>query len=182
MHADEAAGYAVLLAHRRLIQGVVMAHAGRVAGGAGDSLLAAFPSVEQAVRAAVALQKQLRRSNHRLQPQHRLEFRVGVHLGDVVEDGGGVYGHSVNLAARFQALAAPGGVAVSHAVYEQVRHRPGLAFRAGGRQRVKHLAEPLPVFYYDEADASPGRSWQRAARLVLVAASAVVVAAVAFAL
>jgi len=184
MHVDEAAGVAVLVAHRRLIQGGVVAHAGYVAGGAGDSLLATFPSVEQAVRAALTIQEQLRRSNQRLQPQHRLEFRIGVHLGDVVDDGAGVYGHSVNLAARLQALAAPGGVAVSHAVYEQVGHKPGLAFRDGGRQRVKHLAEPLPVFHFEarSGGSACGRSWRGTARLILLAASAVVVAALAFAL
>jgi class 3 adenylate cyclase len=149
MATDEALAYATLVAHRRIMQSAVATHGGRAVGGAGDSLLAEFGSVERAKQAAIAMQDQLRRANQELDPQRRLEFRVGVNLGDVLADGDELHGHSVNVAARLQTLAAPGGIAVSAAVHEQVRDKLGVALRDGGWRRVKNIAEPLRVFHVD---------------------------------
>jgi adenylate cyclase len=97
----------------------------------------------------LAMQDHLRRANQELDPQQRLEFRVGVNLGYVLDDGDDLHGHSVNVAARLQTLAAPGGIAVSAAVHEQVRDKLGVALRDGGWRRVKNIAEPLRVFHVD---------------------------------
>jgi adenylate cyclase len=100
MAADETLAYATFIAHRRIMHSAVNSYGGRTVGGAGDSLLAEFPSVERAVRAAIAIQDGLRLANQRLSPQHQLEFRVGVNLGDVLDDGDDLHGHTVNVAAR----------------------------------------------------------------------------------
>lgn len=183
MAADEALAYATFVAHRRIMQVVVATHGGRAVGGAGDSLLAEFGGVEWAMRAAIAMQERLRRANQELNPQHRLEFRVGVNLGDVLDDGDDLHGHSVNVAARLQTLAAPGGIALSAAVREQIRDQLGVRFRDGGWRRVKNIAEPLRVFHVDGGEtpgmAPPlGRSLVRravaSAMAALAAASAIV--------
>jgi class 3 adenylate cyclase len=149
MAADEALAYATFIGHRRLMQAVVDGHGGRTVGGAGDSLLAEFASVERAMQAAITMQDHLREANQRLRPDRKLEFRVGVNLGDVLDDGCELHGHSVNIAARLQALAAPGGIALSSAVREQVRGKLRVALRDGGWRRVKNIAEPLRVFHVD---------------------------------
>jgi adenylate cyclase len=149
MAADETLAYATFIAHRRIMHSAVNSYGGRTVGGAGDSLLAEFPSVERAVRAAIAIQDGLRLANQRLSPQHQLEFRVGVNLGDVLDDGDDLHGHTVNVAARLQALAAPGGITLSAAVHEQVKGKLGVALRDGGWRRVKNIAEPLRVFHVD---------------------------------
>jgi adenylate cyclase len=149
MAADETLAYATFIAHRRIMQAAVNTHGGRTVGGAGDSLLAEFPSVERAVQAAITMQDRLRQANQRLSPQHQLEFRVGVNLGDVLDDGDDLHGHSVNVAARLQALATPGGIALSAAVHEQVKGKLGVALRDGGWRRAKNIAEPLRVFHVD---------------------------------
>jgi adenylate cyclase len=105
MAANEALAYATFIAHRQIMQVVVATHGGRAVGGAGDSLLAEFRSVERAVQAAIAMQERLHQANQQLGPQHRLEFRIGVNLGDVLDDGADLHGHSVNVAARLQTLA-----------------------------------------------------------------------------
>jgi adenylate cyclase len=149
MATDEALAYATLVAHRRIMQVAVATHGGRTVGGAGDSLLAEFGSVEQAMRAALAMQDRLYRANQQLSPQHRLHFRLGLNLGDVLDDGDDLHGHSVNIAARLQTLAAPGGIALSAAVREQIGDRMGVSLRDGGWRRVKNIAEPLRVFHID---------------------------------
>jgi class 3 adenylate cyclase len=146
---------------------VVDSHGGRTVGGAGDSLLAEFASVERAMQAAITIQDRLREANRRLGPDRQLEFRVGVNLGDVLDDGDDLHGHSVNVAARLQALAAPGGIALSSAVREQVRGELGGALRDGGWRRVKNIAEPLRVFHVDHRRgrgiAEIARFWTRRA-------------------
>ena len=183
MAADEALAYATFVAHRRIMQVVVATHGGRAVGRAGDSLLAEFASVEGAVRAAIAMQDRLRRANQRLSPQHRLHFRVGVNLGDVLDDCDDLHGHSINVAARLQTLAAPGGIALSAAVREQIRDKLGVPLRDGGWRRVKNISEPLRVFHVagggpHAMDLQVGRSLVRravdSAMAVLAAASAFV--------
>lgn len=166
MAADEALAYATFVAHRRIMRAVIDAHDGWAVGGAGDSLLAEFGSVERAMRAAVAMQEQLSCANWELSPERRLEFRVGVNLGDVLDDGGDLHGHSINVAARLQMLAAPGGIAVSGAIRDQIESRLDIALRDGGWRRVKNIAEPLRVFHVEhrrDARCGPGRSLVRRA-------------------
>lgn len=183
MAIDEALAYATFVAHRRIMQLAVATYGGRAVGGAGDSLLAEFGSVEQAIRAALAMQDRLHRANQQLSREHRLQFRVGLNLGDVLDDGHDLHGHSVNIAARLQTLAAPGGIALSAAVREQIRDKLGVPLRDGGWRRVKNIGEPLRVFHVDASRShrmacKTGRSVVRraldSAMAVLAAASALV--------
>lgn len=164
---------------------VVAEYGGRPVSSAGDDLLAEFSSVLAALRAAVALQSGLHERNRVLPPESRLHFRVGVHSGDVLEVDGALFGHSVNVTARLQGLAAPGGVAVSAAVHEQAKGRVPLRFRDGGFRRVKNLPDRLRVYHAVPAGAAVGRL---PSRLVAIGGwlgpalvTAVVVAAASFA-
>jgi adenylate cyclase len=119
-----------------LIEPKIAEHHGRVVKLMGDGLLAEFASVVEAVRAAAEIQQALAERNALLPQVQRIEFRVGVNLGDVVIDGDDIHGDGVNIAARLEGLAEPGGVCVSAAVYDQVRDRTELPFEDLGEQRV----------------------------------------------
>jgi class 3 adenylate cyclase/TolB-like protein/Flp pilus assembly protein TadD len=145
MGVDEAGTHGRLVASRRVIDALISGHEGRIVGAAGDSVLAEFPSVVEAVRCAVDIQAALRERNDSLPSVERLEFRIGINLGDVIVDGTEIYGDGVNIAARLQAMASPGGIAISAAVHQQVRGKLDLVVRDLGRHRVKNIAEPLHV-------------------------------------
>ncbi|HUE45727.1 MAG TPA: tetratricopeptide repeat protein [Aestuariivirgaceae bacterium] len=132
-------------------------HHGRVVKLMGDGLLAEFASVVEAVRAAAEMQQALAARNATLQPDQRIEFRVGVNLGDVVIDGEDIHGDGVNVAARLEGLAEPGGVCISGAVHDQVRDRIGLRFEDLGRQQVKNIDRPVRVWRWvrDAAASQP---------------------------
>jgi adenylate cyclase len=148
MASDQKRALAALDACREVFRGLVMSHAGRVVDTAGDSVLAVFDSATAAVHAALAIQKQLEAA------QGDLRYRVGIHIGDVAEkDDGSVYGDGVNVAARLQALAKPGEVAVSDAVRMAVRGRVDALFVDQGEQAVKNL--PAPVRWYCAAAPEP---------------------------
>ncbi|HEX6113792.1 MAG TPA: adenylate/guanylate cyclase domain-containing protein [Geminicoccaceae bacterium] len=146
MGADEAGTHATLTAYRKVLADTIAEHGGRVVGTAGDSVLADFPSVVEALRAAVDIQAQFAERNAELPADRRLRFRIGINLGDVIVDGEDIFGDGVNVAARVQALAEPGGIAVSGAVYDQVRNKLDLGFRDRGTHRVKNIAEPVRVY------------------------------------
>lgn len=146
MGADEAGTHATLTAYRKVFADTIGEHGGRVVGTAGDSVLADFPSVVEALRAAVDIQNEFARRNAGLPPDGQLRFRIGINLGDVIVDGEDIFGDGVNVAARVQALAEPGGIAVSGAVYDQVRNKLDLGFRDRGTHRVKNIAEPVRVY------------------------------------
>src|SRR5215203_6961039 len=110
MHADEAGTMRTLMAHRAIMDGLIAQHGGRIANTAGDSVLAEFPSVVDAVECAVAVQEKLAEANSGLADDGALRFRIGVHVGDVMVRGGDLLGDGVNVAARVQALAEPGGL------------------------------------------------------------------------
>src|SRR5512139_3125293 len=126
---------------------------GRVVNTAGDSLLVLFESAADAVNAALAVQKRLAAYSVDVPAEQRMRFRIGVHLGDVIEKPDGtVYGAGVNMTARLQALAEPGGVAVSDAVYAVVRGRVAARFEDQGDRVVKNIPYPVKMYYvYDEA-------------------------------
>jgi class 3 adenylate cyclase len=146
MHEDEAGTHARLRACREVIDRLVAGHDGRIVGSAGDSVLADFPSVVEALACAVDIQRALRERDAALPPEHRLEFRVGVNLGDVIVDGGDIYGDGVNVAARLQQLAESGGVLVSRTVRDHVHGKLDLGFEPLGEHRVKNIPEPVAVF------------------------------------
>jgi TolB-like protein/class 3 adenylate cyclase len=121
-------------------------HRGRVVRTMGDGLLVEFSSVVDAVRCAVEVQREMALRNADLPADRRIEFRIGINLGDIIKDGRDVYGDGVNVAARLEALANPGGICVSRVVRDQVRDKLGFAFDDRGEQQVKNIARPVRVF------------------------------------
>src|SRR5215471_14794270 len=122
---------------------------GRLVGTAGDAMLAEFGSAVTAVSAAIDIQERMARFNETLEPNQRMMFRVGVHLGEVIVDDEdqNIFGDGVNLAARIQAMAEPGGIAVSRAVRDLVELRIEYAFVDGGEHQLKNVSRPIQVFH-----------------------------------
>jgi adenylate cyclase len=146
MGANEVATLRTLTSHRQAIDLLIEQHHGRIVGTAGDSVLAEFASVVEAVQCAVVIQTTLRAENANLPPDQRMEFRIGINLGDVMVEGEQIYGDGVNVAARVQALADPGGIFISGAVYEQIKNKLTLHYEDLGEQEVKNIAEPVRVW------------------------------------
>jgi adenylate cyclase len=147
MAADDRATVAALDAARAVFRARIEAHHGQVIDMAGDSVLAVFQTAAGAVAAAIEAQEELALAVAAAPPERRMRFRIGVHLGDVIEkEDGTVYGDGVNIAARLQALAEPGGVTVSDAVRGAVRGRIGAEFVDQGEQQVKHIEHPVRAF------------------------------------
>ena len=170
MGLDEAGTHRVLGELRRAVDPLIASHGGRIVGTAGDSLLADFSSVVDALDCAVEMQLASRAINDPIPPDRRLELRIGVNLGDVIVDGGDIFGDGVNIAARLQALARPGTVCISHNVYEQVRNKLDLDYHPLGSHRVKNIAEPLRA-YAVGVSAVPRRA-RKQRRLLAAAAGA----------
>jgi adenylate cyclase len=168
MGLDEAGTHRVLGELRRAVDPLIASHGGRIVGTAGDSLLADFSSVVDALNCAVEIQLAARAINDPIPPRRRLELRIGVNLGDVIVDGGDIFGDGVNIAARLQALAQPGAVCISHTVYEQVRNKLDLDYHPLGSHRVKNIAEPVRA-YAVGVSAAPG--WAGNQRKLLGAAA-----------
>ncbi len=147
MAANEAATVETLKSYRDIIARLVVGHGGRVVNAPGDALLAEFPSAVEAVQAAVEVQKSLEGHNAELEAERRMQFRIGVNLGDVIQEADGtIYGDGVNIAARMESLAASGGVCISSAVYDAVEGKLPFAFDFLGKQRVKNIAKPVAVY------------------------------------
>ena len=120
--------------------------AGRVVGAPGDNLLAEFASVVDAVRCAVEIQHALTEKNAELSPQRQMQFRIGINLGDVIVEGERLYGDGVNIAARLESLAIPGGICISGTVYDQVENKLALNYEYQGEQTVKNIAKPVRTY------------------------------------
>jgi adenylate cyclase len=146
MDADEEATLRRLAAYRDILDGLVAEHDGRVFNAAGDSAVAEFGSPVEAVRCAAAIQTALGTANQDLDAERRMDFRIGLHLGDVMIDGDNLLGDGVNVAARLEALAAPGGLVISGTVHEQIDGKLELPFVFDGEQMVKNRARPVPIF------------------------------------
>ncbi len=156
MAADEDATVAALDQARGVFKVRIEASQGRIIDTAGDSVLAVFETATGAVSAALAIQKEIEAAAAALPLDRRMRFRIGIHLGDVIEKADGtVYGDGVNIAARLQALAEPGGVSVSGMVHEAVRDRLSAVFSDQGEHEVKNIARPVRVY---RADLLDGRS------------------------
>ena len=144
MRADEASTMAMLEARRAAFRTCTTAETGRIVDTAGDSVLAVFESAAGAVRAALSIQKDIAAANAELADDHRMTFRIGVHLGDVMEKADGtIYGDGVNIAARLESLAGPGGIVISDVVHSAVRGRVNVDFADLGPQTVKNFADPI---------------------------------------
>jgi hypothetical protein len=146
MHEDEEATLATLSSHRAIIDALITAGRGHITGSAGDSVLAEFASIIDAVHCGVAIQQALGKANAALAPERRMELRIGINLGDVMFQGGDVFGDGVNVAARLEGLAAPGGICITRSVRDQVQDRVEYGFHDLGEQQVKNIARPVRVF------------------------------------
>jgi adenylate cyclase len=146
MGEDEVATIRTLTAYRELMATLIQQHRGRVVDSPGDNLLAEFASVVEAVQCAVAIQRELRLRNAELPLQRRMEFRIGINLGDVIMEGERIYGDGVNIAARLEGLAEAGGLCISGIVYDQIKTKLALGYEDLGPQAVKNIAEPVRVY------------------------------------
>jgi class 3 adenylate cyclase len=143
---DEEATLRVLAAHRAVIDGIIAFHDGRIVSTAGDSVLAEFASPVEAVRCAVEIQEALKTRNDSLSADRRLQFRVGVNLGDVVVKNEDLLGDGVNVAARLESIADPGGVCISSSVYDQITGKLNLGFQDIGEQSLKNISRPIRAY------------------------------------
>ncbi|MFC1885615.1 tetratricopeptide repeat protein [Thermodesulfobacteriota bacterium] len=146
MGEDEDTTIRTLTAYRELMSTLIQKHRGRVVDSPGDNLLAEFGSVVDAVRCAVEVQEELRVRNAELTENRRMNFRIGVNLGDVVEEEGRIYGDGVNITARVEGLAEGGGICISGSVYDSIKSKLSLSYEPMGEHTVKNIAEPVRVY------------------------------------
>jgi len=147
MGQDEAGTLARVKALRReLIDPKIAEHKGRIVKTTGDGILIEFPSVVEAVAAAIAVQRAIAEHNVTLPQDSRIEFRVGINLGDVIVEDGDIYGDGVNVAARLEALAEPGGICVSAIVHDPVQGKIDCAFEDMGEQSLKNVARSVRAY------------------------------------
>ena len=140
--ADEEATIETFIAHRKVFLPHIESHRGRVVETKGDAILAEFASVVDAVNSAVEIQRELAEKNPELPDDLRMDFSIGINLGDVVVKDDVIYGGGVNVAARLESLAEPGGIRISRLVYDQVESKLNLGCEYLGEQQVKTVAEP----------------------------------------
>jgi adenylate cyclase len=146
MQEDEATTIRTLEDSKRLMSELIDQFKGRVVDAPGDNLLAEFASIVDATECAVKIQRELKSRNVDLPDNRRMEFRIGVNLGDVVEEAGRIYGDGVNIAARIEGLANPGGISISGIAFDQVKNKLKLGYEYLGEHSVKNIAEPVRVY------------------------------------
>jgi len=187
MGEDEKATVRTLNMYKEVMTGLIQHHHGRVVDAPGDNLMAEFASVVHAVECAVEIQKGLKTRNAELPKNRRMEFRIGINLGDVIEEGERIYGDGVNIAARLESLSKAGGICISGTAFDHVRNKLSLGYDYLGEQTVKNIALPVRVYkvlmepeeagkVIGEKKAKP-RKWQKPVS-ILVAILIVVVAVV----
>lgn len=150
-----------LTEYREVFSSKITEYKGRIVNAPGDSILAEFNSVLDALSSAVEIQRELAERNQGLSDTRRMDFRIGVNLGDVLVKDGAIYGDGVNMAARLESLADPGGICISGSVYEQVKARLPLHYEFIGEQKVKNIAEPVKAY---KVLSQPGAAAHRAVR------------------
>jgi class 3 adenylate cyclase len=146
MEIDEEGTLATLSAFRLVTDRLISQYEGRICGTAGDSILAAFGSALAAVQCAVDIQKELARPNEALEADRRMQFRIGINVGDVMVKDGDIFGDGVNIAARLEGLADPGGICISRGIHDHVMKKLPFEFEDLGEQSVKNIAQPVRVF------------------------------------
>jgi adenylate cyclase len=156
MEADEAGTMATLRRHRTAMAGLVERHDGRIVNTWGDAVIAEFASVVEAVQCAVEIQQEISSQEPEATPAQRMQFRIGINLGDVMVEGPDIYGDGVNIAARLQELAEPGGIVVAGSVYEQVHNKLSVGFDHLGQQQMKNVA-PVTTYRVAMAGGTIGR-------------------------
>lgn len=189
MGEDEESTIRTLTAYRELMTKLIQKHRGRVVDATGDNLLAEFSSVVNAVQCAANVQQELKNKNAELPEHRKMEFRIGVNLGDVIEEGDRIYGDGVNIAARLESLAEGGGICISGSAYEQVESKMAFGYEYLGEQSVKNIKKPVRAYrvlmeseaagslVYKKRRDDPGH--KRRATLTLAAIVAAGVAAIA---
>jgi adenylate cyclase len=153
METDEEDTIDRLNSYRATVGDLVTEHHGRVFGGAGDSIVAEFPSAVEAVRCALKVQEVIEHKNGEVSPPRRMRFRIGINLGDVIVDADDLLGDGVNVAARLEALASPGGVCVSQSIHEQIRGKIDVSFEDAGEHQVKNISRPIRVWRWSPEGA-----------------------------
>jgi len=146
MGEDEEVTLRTLNAYKEVMGSLIQQHRGRVVGTAGDSVLAEFGSVVDAVQCAVEIQQVLRAKNAVVPENRRMEFRIGINLGDVIEEGDSIYGDGVNIAARLEGLAEAGGICISESAYQQIENKLPLRYDYLGEHEVKNITKPVRVY------------------------------------
>jgi adenylate cyclase len=189
MGEDEEWTVHTLNAYKQVMGGLIQQHRGRVVDTAGDSVLAEFASVVDAVQCAVEIQQVLRAKNAMLPENRRMEFRIGINLGDVIEEGERIYGDGVNIAARLEGLADAGGICISESAYQQIENKLPLRYNYLGEHEVKNIAKPVRAYRAQIEPEGTGkvmgekkgkpRQWQRtalsAAAILIIIAAAIAV-------
>src|SRR5438477_9484833 len=164
MGADEEGTLAQLKAHRRtLVDPKIKEHRGKIVKTTGDGMLVEFASVVDAVRCAVEVQRGMGERDAGVPQAKRIEFRVGINLGDIIHDDKDIFGDGVNVAARLEGLAEPGGICISRGVRDPVRDKLGFTFETMGEQAVKNIARPIHAYRVRFAGDEPAASALRAA-------------------
>jgi len=149
MGADEAGTHATFKAHRSAIYPIILNHGGRLVKNTGDGFLVEFPSIVEAIESALAMQALMAERNDHLPADRMMQFRMGVHMGDVIADEDEVFGDGVNVAVRIEAIAAPGGVAVSAKAYHEAGKHLSATLVDAGSHRLKNIEEPVHVWTWD---------------------------------
>jgi adenylate cyclase len=175
MEADEEGTLRTLMTYRATIDARIVRHGGRMVGTAGDSILAEFASPVEAARCAADVQDELAQRNLNLPHDRHLEFRVGINLGDVIIEGTDLFGNGVNIAARLQALADPGGIVISGGIYDQIKTKLPFGYKFLGEQKVKNIVEPVRIYRVERHPAhvhtsrsTAWRRWHRATAAALL--------------
>jgi adenylate cyclase len=152
MGTDEARTVLDLKSHQAVVLPMIGAFGGRIIDTAGDGIMAEFASIVNAVDCPLAIQKVMAERNVPVKPTRRMQFRIGLNFGDVIYDAARIYGDGINVAARLEGLAEPGGICISGKVYEEVHGKLGQAWQFLGEKQLKNIAEPVRV--YTQASAS----------------------------
>src|SRR5512136_1172986 len=184
MGEDEEATVRTLNAYKEVMANLIQQHHGRVVDAPGDNVLAEFASVVEAVECAVEIQKELKTRNADLPENRRMEFRIGINLGDVIEEEGKILGDGVNVAARLESLSEAGGICISGTAYDQVENKLSIGYQYLGEQTVKNITKPVRVYrvlvepgsagkLIGEKKAKP-RQWQRVAAVIIVVVAVVI--------
>jgi len=177
MAENEERALRTLQGHRRLIDSLIADHGGRIVGTAGDSVLAEFGSSVEAVRCAVEIQESLATRNDSLPAPERMQFRIGINLGDVIVDGADILGDGVNVASRLESIADPGGVCIASSVFDQISGKLNLGFEDIGERSLKNIGRPVRAYRLARAGAQQPRSGnsQRMAIASVAGVAAIVV-------
>jgi adenylate cyclase len=174
MGADEAGTHAAFKAHRGAVHPIILNHGGRIVKKTGDGFLVEFPSIVEAIEAAVAMQLLMAERNAHLPADRVMQFRLGVHMGDVIADEDELFGDGVNIAVRLEAAAAPGGVAVSAKAHQEANKHLSVVFADAGNFRFKNIEETVNVWSWEPGGADKGSESRLASSLAAQYRTAIV--------